>query len=127
MPNLSRKPCNYPNCPNLIDAGQTYCEKHSKKEKAKRDKNYNRFERDPKLRKFYSSRQWQKLRSVKISREPLCEHCKENGITKQAEVVDHIIPVKVAWNKRLRYSNLQSLCNKCHSIKTEKDKEKYGL
>ena len=28
MPKKSKHPCGYPGCPQLVDAGQRYCEKH---------------------------------------------------------------------------------------------------
>jgi len=123
-PKLSKKPCAVSRCSELVEAGETYCEEH-RDVKKKRDKDYNKYDRDERSRKFYSSIGWQKLREMKKNDNPLCEKCKEEGRTKQADVVDHIIPIRVDWSKRLKYGNLQSLCRKHHREKTEKDKQKY--
>jgi len=124
MPNSLKKPCAQPGCPKLIEAGNTYCEEHSKEQSRYRNKRYDNT-RDPKVRKFYGSSQWQKLRNMQLDREPLCEHCKEKGITREATEVDHIIPIKVDWGKRTKLDNLQSLCHSCHAKKSEEDKQKY--
>lgn len=47
----------------------------------------------------------------------LCNHC--GGV---ATMVDHIIPTKVNWDKRLEEDNLQPLCWGCHNTKTAKEK-----
>ena len=129
MPQRLKKPCNYPGCSELVEAGKTYCEEHredKQSRKKERDRQYNE-KRDPKLRKFYSSARWKKVRKRYISKNPLCEHCLERDRVKPADVVDHIIPVKVDWSKRLDASNLQSLCNSCHAKKTQEDKKEYDL
>lgn len=129
MPTRTSKPCSQPGCPKLIKAGNTYCDEHKKADKsrkAERDKQYNK-QREPKLRKFYSSSRWRKVRNRYIRKHPLCEHCEQDGRTKVAEVVDHIVPVKVEWSKRYDVDNFQSLCNRCHRRKTERDKVKYNL
>lgn len=46
----------------------------------------------------------------------LCNHC--GGI---ATMVDHIVPTKVNWDKRLEKENLQPLCWGCHNTKTAKE------
>lgn len=125
MPRRSKKPCSQPGCPELIEAGNTYCEEHRKQESRRRNKRYDDKQRDEKLRKFYSSARWQKVRRKKIKQDPLCEHCAEEGITKPAELVDHIVPIKVDWLLRLRLDNLQSLCHSCHAKKSEEDKQEY--
>ncbi len=72
--------------------------------------------------KFYQSKQWQKLRLLKLSEEPLCEHCLAKNIVTAGEEVDHIISITIDWSKRLSYDNLQVFCKSCHSKKTAKDK-----
>ena len=125
MPTRSKKPCSHPRCPELVPGGQTYCEEHRQQESSRRNERYDRYERDDKLSKFYGSGRWQKVREKQIKQQPLCEMCMEKGKTKQADVVDHIVPVRVDWNKRFVMSNLQSLCYKCHAKKTQEDKRKY--
>nr|WP_282098271.1 HNH endonuclease signature motif containing protein [Staphylococcus aureus] len=41
---------------------------------------------------------------------------------RQAQMVDHIIPTKVDWSKRLEKENLQPLCFECHNKKTKKER-----
>lgn len=125
MPNRSKKPCSHPRCPKLVPGGQTYCDEHQKEESSRRNEQYDRYERDEKLSKFYSSARWQKVRKKQLKQQPLCESCLEEGRTEQADVVDHIVPVKVDWSLRLRLDNLQSLCRSHHQKKSAKDREKY--
>lgn len=74
---------------------------------------------------FYRSRQWRKCRSEWVKINPLCEHCLAEGKTTPADVVDHIIPYEVDKTLAFDGDNLQSLCYKHHSEKTEQDKKKY--
>jgi 5-methylcytosine-specific restriction protein A len=75
-----------------------------------------RNKRDKKYKDFYHSTEWIKTRMVVLIRDNgLCQHClKKEHITK-ADMVHHIVEVKVDWNKRLELSNLISLCNSCHN------------
>lgn len=128
MPTRSKKPCAKPGCPNLAKTGQTYCSEHredKKKLKRQRDKEYNK-KRDLKLRKFYSSGRWRKVRNRYIRKHPLCEYCKEKDEVTPATEVDHVIPVKVRWDLRLDPENLKSSCHSCHMKKTKEDKKKYS-
>ena len=56
--------------------------------------------------------------------EPLCRHCLRDGRVVAATLVDHIIPLSEAPDLRLVRSNLQSLCSRCHSSKTQADLKK---
>lgn len=67
---------------------------------------------------FYKTSAWRKLRLVVLGENPLCVYCLENGITKEAAVVDHIVPVKKWEEGKLKQSNLQGLCHPCHNKKT---------
>ena len=125
IPRRLNKPCNYPGCPELVKAGQTYCKKHSKKEISRKNNRYDREQRDERAAKFYHSSAWRKLRRIKMKEDPLCEMCLEEGRTEQADMVDHIVPVQVDWPLRLVKDNLQSLCNRCHAEKTAEERDKY--
>ena len=70
---------------------------------------------------FYQSRMWRSLRALKLEQTPLCEECQRRGILTPAQMVDHIIPINKG-GAPLDMSNLQSLCNKCHAVKTARDK-----
>jgi len=107
MPYKPKRPCAYLGCSRLAESGQ-YCAEHQKK----RNKQYNKFERDPKSNKRYG-RAWKRIRDRYIKAHPLCEECKRNGILTPAEEVHHITPLsKGGGNER---SNLMSLCKSCHS------------
>lgn len=60
---------------------------------------------------------WGRLRCVVLADEPLCRHCALDGIVRAAEHVDHI---NNDGNNNER-DNLQSLCHRCHSKKTQQD------
>jgi 5-methylcytosine-specific restriction protein A len=84
------------------------------------------FERENNNDKFYNSWPWRKARKAFRLKNPLCKHCDDNGITTAAKVVDHIIPMK-AGGDPLKESNFQSLCNRCHNIKSSNESRGYGV
>lgn len=57
---------------------------------------------------------------------PLCEEHQARGELVPVDLVDHIVPVHAAPDRRMDESNLQSLCNECHHAKTERDMVVYG-
>jgi 5-methylcytosine-specific restriction enzyme A len=126
MPIRPLKPCAYPGCSELVPAGQTYCEKHRKKEISRRNREYNLYQRDEKASKFYGSAQWRSIRDRKMKVNPLCEICLAEGRYTAATEVDHKIPIEIDWSKRLDWNNLQPLCHRCHMKKTAEDRRKYG-
>ena len=73
--------------------------------------------------RFYSSAAWQRKRAAHVAAEPLCVMCEAVGVTRGAEVVDHIVERRDG-GANLESSNLQSLCNRCHAIKTRAEKLK---
>lgn len=129
MPLKPLRPCNKTGCRNLTRDG--YCDEHMQmavQVKRERYKYYDKYKRDKVAAKFYSSKEWQLLREQALTRDlGLCQHCfKKNEIT-LAEEVDHILPIKVYWEHRNDIDNLQSLCHRCHSIKTAEDKKIYRI
>jgi len=66
---------------------------------------------------FYRKPTWRKLRKNVINSNPLCVHCLDEDIVTQADVVDHIVPIKMD-GAELDKSNLQGLCHKHHNRKT---------
>lgn len=75
---------------------------------------------------FYNSRQWRRLRQYVMQMNPLCKYCKEKGIIKAGECIDHIIPIRFGGDK-LSISNLQTLCNSCHAVKSGKEAHKITI
>lgn len=65
---------------------------------------------------------WRELRDCYAATFPLCEVCDENGIHVTMDEVDHIIPISGRDDPlRLEWDNLQSLCRRCHAIKTDRN------
>jgi 5-methylcytosine-specific restriction enzyme A len=124
MPSKPLKPCKSFGCPNLTR--ERYCDKHADG-LAKERSYYDRFIRDKESKAFYNSKDWDIARKRALSRDHrLCQHCLVHKRITHADMVDHIIPIKINWNLRVSINNLQSLCNACHRTKTEADKRKYG-
>lgn len=65
--------------------------------------------------KFYTSKEWRDLREYKLSLDPFCFDCKNNGYFVGAVHVHHKIDINEDPSKRLDIKNLISLCKKCHS------------
>jgi len=98
---------------------------------------YDKYKRDKQSTAFYKSKAWKVLSNeVYIEQHGLCQICLENkkmvtgsfdknGNFKR-NIIDHIIPIKIDWSKRLCKDNLWVLCISCHSKKTAEDKKKYG-
>lgn len=102
-----------------------------------RHKLYDKHKRNKESTSFYKSKEWKRLREeVYISQQGLCQRClKQKKIVTGSydkngrfirNIVDHIIPILIDWNKRLDKRNLQVLCQKCHNQKTAADKKLYG-
>lgn len=143
--------CNAAGCREIIPVGKRYCKKHEyiqaevdstyKRRRelagmtdeqrhqynkrvyrkrmatsAKAKHNYNR---------FYKSTAWRKLSHQTLLKRPVCVLCLANGIIKKADLVDHIVPIRADWSKRLDPENLQPLCYHCHIEKTREDRQKY--
>lgn len=118
MPRKPRKPCSYPNCPELTES--RYCDKHQKEI----NKSYNKSCRP--YGYLYNNRRWRKLRKQFLLEHPLCEVCKKQGAVTVADVVDHIKPHE--GNEELFWfeSNWQALCKCCHDKKTAKEDGRWG-
>ena len=65
----------------------------------------------------YNRAGWIKLRNKMRELEPLCRHCKQNGIITPTQVIDHIQPISKG-GEPYDMENLQGLCAKCHNKKT---------
>ena len=58
------------------------------------------------------------MRAAQLSRQPLCQGCKIQGLIRAASVVDHVWPWRRIAPEAFRVNRLQSLCPDCHSVKT---------
>lgn len=86
--------------------------------KALKDKTYDTTKRDQDSKKFYNSKEWQRVRYKVLSVNPFCVVCERPAV-----VVDHIKEIKDGGAK-LDISNLQPMCTRCHSIKTEEERKR---
>ena len=108
--------CGFPCCPNTTERGR-YCVKHAPKEA-----------RETSHRRGYDSR-WKRLRTWFLANHPLCvdPFNVHNDNPVPAEHIDHIIRFKGTDDPlRLDPTNLQALCQSCHSIKTQREQKNYG-
>ena len=75
------------------------------------------------LQGFYRTSKWRRKRNAHIAAHPLCVHCEERGTISGADMVDHIVERRDGGSN-LDSANLQSLCNKCHAVKTRDERLK---
>lgn len=78
-------------------------------------KNYNktRWNYDKKLTRFYNSSAWRSTSKLVLLRDDyVCQMC--GG---EATMVDHIIPIKKDWNRRLDLDNLQGVVKHATMLK----------
>lgn len=78
-------------------------------------KNYNkiRWNYDKKLTRFYNSSVWRSTSKLVLLRDDyVCQMC-----GREATMVDHIIPIKKDWKRRLDLTNLQASCKACNDAK----------
>jgi len=106
MPIKPKKPCAYPNCPNLTH--DRFCEQHKQTE----NRRYNKYQRNPAINKRYG-KEWKRISKAYRQAHPLCELCQEAGRITRAECVHH--KKKIADGGGNDYDNLQALCLACHS------------
>ena len=69
---------------------------------------------------FYSGKRWRAHRLYYIQRHPLCKECKDNGVVKGGEVVDHIQPIRQGGDP-YNELNLQTLCKVHHDKKSRQE------
>ena len=71
-------------------------------------------------------REWREQSKGHLHKHPLCVRCAANGLTVAATVVDHVTPHK--GNRQLFWarSNWQSLCERCHNVKTATEDGAFG-
>lgn len=106
MPRKPKRPCSYPSCPRLCEG--RFCTEHEKLE----NKNYEKYKRNPNVRKRYGS-VWRKIRESYVKSHPFCEVCFKEGLMKQVEEIHHLKPLSEGGTHDRE--NLISLCQSCHS------------
>lgn len=126
MPKAPRKVCAKPGCGKI--ASGTFCDEHAAQRKNERKVAAIRYdeERGTAASRGYGSR-WSRYSKRFREQNPLCVMCKKEGKLKVGNCVDHIIPVNgpddpLFWEP----SNHQTLCTRCHSIKTASEDGGFG-
>ena len=66
----------------------------------------------------YSTQRWQRMRRMKLRRNPLCEACIKVGRIEPATAVDHRVPISAGGDPYPGLDELASLCARCHNLKT---------
>lgn len=117
MPLAPGKPCIHPGCPLLAVPGKNRCERHLQAQKEKVKSDSRKRQRKSGNSKLYSHK-WRRYRKMFLAEHPLCVHCQEQGRITPATVVDHIKAHKGDHELFWTMTNHQSLCARCHSIKT---------
>ncbi|AIE36209.1 HNH endonuclease [Bacillus thuringiensis] len=119
MPSKPSRPCKSLGCNERTR--DKYCAKQIEKEKES-VKYYEKHNRNKSSRSFYNSKQWRETRGLICRRDHgLCVQGRSKDIIKIGDVVDHMIPIRVDWSKRLEPTNLQTLYHACHNTITKED------
>jgi 5-methylcytosine-specific restriction protein A len=71
----------------------------------------------------YNTAAWQRLRSAKLARDPLCEDCLAIGMETAAKAVDHKRAISDGGEAFPQLDELSSKCWPCHSRKTARGAE----
>lgn len=104
--------CAHPHCANLVKGKGRHCNQH----KARKTP----YQRDPEVQAFYQSDRWQRVRKLKLAKDPCCEVCQLKGVTTPAVMVHHSLSIKKVTEESLNIMYLVSLCHACHNqIETE--------
>lgn len=117
MPRKPKRPCSYPNCPNLTYG--RFCEEHTKLE----NKRYEKYDRDPMVKKRYG-RAWKRIRDRYAATHPLCERCQQEGKLVPMAEVHHKLPLSEGGTHNT--DNLIALCKSCHSKIHAKSGERWN-
>jgi len=85
------------------------------------------------VNKFYKSREWQIIRKLHLQEHPLCVVCIAENNPNTGNTVDHIKPINQAdaydthggkYGEPLDSSNLQTMCEHHHAIKSGQERWK---
>lgn len=104
MPTKPQRPCKYPGCPNLTDDKSGYCPAHLKVYRDIQDHH-----RGTSSERGYDGN-WQKVRQMFLSQQPLCEECAKRNIIRSADLVHH----KDRNPHNNTFDNLEAVCQACH-------------
>lgn len=114
----------HPGCPEMALAQGSRCLRHKRE---KQSVEVRRRMESPEAREhkaFYDSATWRRFRLEVLRREPFCRACKAAGVARLADMVDHIVPIRLNGD-RLSWANTQPLCGPCHQVK--RGEEAHGI
>ena len=77
---------------------------------------------------LYHTPRWTRLSRAFRASHPLCERCRQNGLIRASECVDHVIPWPHCQEQGFGFydeRNLQALCLQCNAEKGHEDQIKY--
>jgi 5-methylcytosine-specific restriction protein A len=111
MPYAPLRACTYPGCTMLVAGGR--CPRH-KVETRRPGRALDK--------RFYDSAHWQRVRDMKLKRDPVCQYCLHGDKLTTATEVDHYTPLERGGH-RTEDANLVSSCKSCHSRKTQLDQQ----
>lgn len=116
--------CPFPGCLLQVADKGRYCARHAHlqhtKDTAQAQAAAKRWEAHHERHEYtamYNTVRWRTLRAEHLRRYPDCVRCGEPGTS-----VDHIVPHR--GDEALAYdaSNLQTLCARCHAVKSRGDR-----
>lgn len=80
---------------------------------------------------FYNSWPWRKVSKAYRAVNPTCElYCKDRGVVGPADICDHKVQLQEVLAKGedpYAWENLQSVCKRCHAIKSGKESKKVKI
>ncbi|USE39223.1 HNH endonuclease [Endozoicomonas sp. SCSIO W0465] len=120
MPDRIARPCRVRSCRHRTTLDHGYCEQHSDRQRVRPSDTSGgwRNGRQGSSSQRGYGHQWTRLRSQVLRRDGwLCRVCHQAGQFTRATCVDHIRPKSRGGDDAL--SNLQSLCDTCHRLKTQ--------
>lgn len=114
------KPCGHPGCGVLVRDGTNRCPTHKRADAKALDAR-----RGTAHERGYTSA-WQRAREGWLRSHPLCVRHEARGEVVEAVVVDHKTPHRgdkvLFWDN----TNWQSLCKRCHDVKTATEDGAFG-
>jgi len=127
VPNNTK--CSVLGCKNVKSKHNSFCLEHGGRD-TYNHKRYDNSQKRKEQMAMYNTAQWQTLRQIQLSTEPLCASCLSQGIVTQAKHIDHVFPWQHIGQVAFYINLFQSLCTSCHSSKTSLEQRgiyrKYG-
>lgn len=124
MPTAAPRPCQHPGCGALVRDGARYCPAHKRAAPG----SFADRSRGSRQERGYGGN-WERLRQIVFRRDNgLCQECLRNGVLTvvgdkpYSAWCDHIVPKAEGGSDDAE--NLQTLCRKCHQVKTDREKNR---